>query len=143
MTRQFWRHCRDMPIPDTLAHRIELFKQSAYAYQGADELFRVDSWTQVMLGQRIMPKPYHPAARLLSEQDLTKFLADYRASIAQTVARMPVHQDFVNQYCKVEQQRLELNAARSRIELRPASGFCGCRDSPSVASWRRCWSSTI
>ena len=89
-----------MPIPDTLTHRIELFKQSAYAFQGADELFRVDSWTQVMLGQRIMPKSYHHAARLLSEQDLTKFLAEYRASIAQTVSRMPVHQDFVNQYCR-------------------------------------------
>jgi tryptophan halogenase len=89
-----------MPIPDSLAHRIELFRECAYAFQGADELFRVDSWTQVMLGQRIMPKSYHHAARILSEQDLNKFLADYRASIAQAVARMPVHQDFVNQYCR-------------------------------------------
>jgi len=96
----FWRHCRDMAIPDSLAHRIELFKESAYAFQAADELFRVDSWSQVMLGQRIMPRTYHPAARLLSEQDLTRFLADFRAAISQTVARMPGHQEFVNQYCK-------------------------------------------
>jgi tryptophan 7-halogenase len=96
----FWRHCRDMAIPETLAHRIQLFRDSAYAYQGADELFRVDSWSQVMLGQRIMPSAYHPAARVLGEQELTKFLADFRASIEQTVARMPAHQDFVNQYCK-------------------------------------------
>ena len=96
----FWRHCRDMPIPDSLAHRIELFKETAYAFQGDSELFRVDSWTQVMLGQRIKPKSYHHAARLLGDEELTKFLADYRASITQTVARMPVHQDFVNQYCK-------------------------------------------
>ena len=96
----FWRHCRDMPIPDSLAHRIELFRESAYAFQGADELFRVDSWSQVMLGQRITPRSYHPATRLLSQQDLTKFLADYRSAIKQTVARMPVHQEFVNQYCR-------------------------------------------
>jgi tryptophan halogenase len=89
-----------MPIPDSLAQRIELFRQAGYAYQADSELFRVDSWTQVMLGQRIMPKAYHPAARLLSEQELTQFLADYRASIAQVVARMPSHQVFVNQYCK-------------------------------------------
>ena len=50
--------------------------------------------------QRIVPKSYHFAARILSDQDLTKFLAEYRASIAQTVARMPIHQDFVNQYCR-------------------------------------------
>lgn len=96
----FWRHCRDMPIPDSLAQRIELFKQTGYAYQGDSELFRVDSWTQVMLGQRIKPQTYHPAARLLAADDLTKYLADFRASILQTVARMPEHQDFVNQYCK-------------------------------------------
>jgi tryptophan halogenase len=96
----FWRHCRDMPIPDSLAQRIDMFKQTAYAYQGDGELFRVDSWTQVMLGQRIMPRTYHPAARLFSADELTKFLAEYRASILQVVARMPGHQDFVNQYCK-------------------------------------------
>jgi len=96
----FWRHCRDMPIPDSLAQRIELFRQTGYAYQGDSELFRVDSWTQVMLGQRIKPMTYHPAARLLGAEELTKYLAEFRAAILQTVARMPVHQDFVNQYCK-------------------------------------------
>jgi tryptophan halogenase len=96
----FWRHCRDMPIPDSLAHRIELFKESAYAFQGDGEIFRIDSWTQVMLGQRIKPNSYHHAARLLGDEELKKFLADYRSSIIQTVARMPAHQDFVNQYCK-------------------------------------------
>jgi tryptophan halogenase len=96
----FWRHCRDMPIPDSLRHRIELFRETAYAWQADGELFRVDSWTQVMLGQRIRPKTYHPGARVLGDQDLTRFLTDYSSSIAQTVSRMPAHQDFVNQYCK-------------------------------------------
>jgi tryptophan 7-halogenase len=96
----FWRHCRDMAIPDSLAHRIDMFRQTGYAYQGDSELFRTDSWTQVMLGQRIQPKTYHPAARLLAPEELTKFLAEFRASIQQVVARMPIHQDFVNQYCK-------------------------------------------
>jgi tryptophan 7-halogenase len=96
----FWNHCRTMPIPDSLAHRVDLFRENAYAYQAESELFRVDSWTQVMLGQRIMPKAYHHAARMVSEQELAKFLTDYRFSVKQAVARLPVHQDFVNQYCK-------------------------------------------
>jgi tryptophan halogenase len=96
----FWRHCRDMPIPDSLTHRVRLFRENAYAFQGDSELFRVDSWTQVMLGQRIEPNTYHPAARLIGDQELVKYLAEFRASVAQTVARLPVHQDFVNQYCK-------------------------------------------
>lgn len=95
----FWRHCRQMAIPDSLKHRIQLFKENAYAFQGADEMFRVDSWAQVMLGQRIAPCAYHPEARMLGEQELTRFLTEYRKSISEAVARLPVHQDFVNRYC--------------------------------------------
>ena len=45
-------------------------------------------------------KPIIPPRDLLGAEELTKYLAEFRASILQTVARMPVHQDFVNQYCK-------------------------------------------
>ncbi len=95
----FWRHCRDMPIPESLARRVEMFRATAYAYQGDGELFRVDSWAQVMLGQRIQPAAYHPAARLVDPPDLGKLLEGLRGAILQTVASMPAHQDFVGQYC--------------------------------------------
>ncbi|HET9862234.1 MAG TPA: tryptophan halogenase family protein [Steroidobacteraceae bacterium] len=97
---EFWRHCRHMEIPDSLAHRVALFRENAFAYQGDSELFRVDSWSQVMLGQRITPRGYHHGARAMDANELVKYLADFRQAISQTVARMPVHQDFVNQYCK-------------------------------------------
>ena len=42
-------------IPDSLAARIALFRDNAQAYQDAHDLFRVDSWVQVMLGQRLEP----------------------------------------------------------------------------------------
>ena len=114
----FWRHCRDMPIPDSLAQRIELFRQSAYAFQGDDELFRVDSWTQVMLGQRIMPKSYHHAARLLGaagahqvSRRVSRFDSpDSRAHAGAPGLREPVLQG--------EQQRLELSGASNRIDIR-------------------------
>lgn len=56
----FWRHCCSMPIPPSLAHRIKLFKETGRIFVAADELFRVDSWTQVMIGQGIIPERYHP-----------------------------------------------------------------------------------
>ena len=100
---EFWRYCRHMKIPDSLAHRIALFRENAFAYQGDSELFRVDSWSQVLLGQRVVPKSYHHFARSMDPAELTRYLAEFRQAITQTVARMPVHQDFVNQYCKAEQ----------------------------------------
>ncbi|MEH6548807.1 MAG: tryptophan halogenase family protein [Pseudomonadales bacterium] len=96
----FWRYCKNMDIPDTLAHRIKLFEESGKAYQSDGELFRVDSWVQVMLGQGIMPQQYHHAVRTMSDEDLEQFLNGYRASIMTAVDKLPAHADFLNQYCK-------------------------------------------
>ncbi len=65
--------------PDSLAQRIALFKENAHAYQADGELFRVDSWTQVMFGQGIMPEHYHQATRAMKEKDLGQFLSTLRA----------------------------------------------------------------
>lgn len=95
----FWRHCKTMEIPDSLAQRINLFRENAHAYQLDSELFRVDSWTQVMLGQRIIPKQHHQVARLMSKEQLEKFMVEFELSIRHAVEKLPLHQDFVNQYC--------------------------------------------
>ncbi|MGN6376957.1 MAG: tryptophan halogenase family protein [Sphingomonas sp.] len=94
----FWRRCRDMAIPDSLAERIALFRDDAQAYQAGDDLFRVDSWLQVMLGQGLMPRGYHPVARLITSDDLRGALASLSGGIAQIVDRMPVHQAFLDRY---------------------------------------------
>jgi len=96
----FWNHCRTMEIPESLAQRIALFKETAHAYQAEGELFRVDSWTQVMLGQGIVPKHYHRITATLSDQELRGVLGSIRTSIDQTVAKLPSHQEFIDRYCK-------------------------------------------
>jgi tryptophan halogenase len=96
----FWVACRNLAIPETLTRRIRMFKEGAHAYQIDGELFRVDSWTQVMLGQGIRPDHYHHVTRAMSERDLRQFLDGMRTSIAQTVAQMPSHQEFIDRYCK-------------------------------------------
>ena len=63
-----------MEIPDSLAQRIELFRESAQAYQATDEMFRVDRWMQVMLGQRLRPRGYHHMGRMLGPERLRKAL---------------------------------------------------------------------
>ncbi len=95
----FWTRCRDMAIPDSLAHRIELFREGALAYQGADDLFRVDSWVQVLLGQRASPRGYHPIGRLMRPGQLQAALNENRQRIVASVATMPTHQHFISQYC--------------------------------------------
>jgi tryptophan halogenase len=88
----FWRGCREMSIPDSLAERIALFRDAAHAYQDAHDLFRVDSWVQVMLGQRLSPRSHHPAAQLMPEAQLRDALASLTGNIARAVAAMPTHE---------------------------------------------------
>lgn len=99
---QFWRDCKLREIPSTLAHRIDLFNNNAQAYQGPNELFKVESWVQVMLGQGIMPTHYHDSVSMMAEGNLHKFLNSIKMPINEKMAAMPSHRDFINQYCKSE-----------------------------------------
>lgn len=96
----FWRACRDLDIPETLAERITLFREHAKAWKAQNELFQVDSWLQVMLGQRLEPEGRHHMGRLMTREQLASLMTQMRANIARGVAQLPVHQDFVNQYCR-------------------------------------------
>ncbi|AJP71745.1 tryptophan halogenase family protein [Sphingomonas hengshuiensis] len=95
----FWRQCRDMTIPDTLAERMALFAESGQAYQAGDELFRVDSWVQVLMGQGMAPQRHHELARLMPKEQLRGALDSLKADIAGRVAKMPAHAQFVDRYC--------------------------------------------
>ena len=98
----FWRHCRNMTIPDTLAERIELFREHAHAYQDSHDLFRVDSWVQVMLGQGQHPASYHHVARLMPEARLREALSTLQDNITRTVEDMPSHGEFLQRYMAVD-----------------------------------------
>ncbi len=95
----FWRDRREGGIPDTLADRIALFRDNAQAYQGADELFRVTSWLQVMLGQGLQPRTHHHVARMMPPGRLRDTLAQLQAGVAAGVEALPTHQEFLDRYC--------------------------------------------
>ena len=96
---EFWRRCREMEIPASLAQRIELFRENALAYQAPDELFRVDSWVQCMLGQRLTPRAYHHVARMMRPEQLRDALGNIKANIDGAVAKLPDHEVFLASWC--------------------------------------------
>jgi tryptophan halogenase len=89
-----------MPIPDSLQARMDQFAQSGHVYQGNGELFGEASWLQVMLGQGITPKAYHPIVDLMPEQELAKFLASIKQQTERRVNQLPNHLDFIRHYCQ-------------------------------------------
>jgi len=95
-----WQACREMALPDSLDIRLRAWRERAHAWQGADELFRLDSWTHVLLGQGIRPGPPHPIAAALADDDLRTLLQSIREPIDRAAGQMPSQQAFIEAYCK-------------------------------------------
>ncbi len=95
----FWRERREMRLPDSLQARIALFEEAAQAYQSGDELFRVDSWVQVMIGQGLRPRSHHPMARIMQPDQLGRALGDIKRNIGEAVTQLPQHQAFLDRHC--------------------------------------------
>ncbi|MBE7218397.1 MAG: tryptophan 7-halogenase [Caulobacteraceae bacterium] len=94
----FWDRMRTMDAPETLRARMELFRETAHAYQGEGDLFRPDSWVQVLLGQGLAPEGRHRMGALLQPQQMRQALADLKRNIGEAVARLPQHQAFLDRY---------------------------------------------
>ena len=96
---EFWRHCRALEISDTLAHRIQLFRETGRVCRAREDLFQENSWVQVMMGQGIVPEQYHPVTNVMSDAELTQFMRKIRERVSRTVAQLPSHETYIKQYC--------------------------------------------
>ena len=68
----FWRHVANMPVPDSLQQKIELFRETGRVFRKYEELFAENSWVQVMMGQGIEPQSYHPIADKLRDDEVER-----------------------------------------------------------------------
>ncbi len=96
----FWQRCRDMSIPDTLTHKIDLFRSSARIFRENEELFTEVAWLQVMIGQGIVPDRYHPMVDMLSEAEIVQMVEGTRSVLDRAAAAMPMHADFIAKHCR-------------------------------------------
>ena len=96
----FWNYVRTMPIPDTLAQKIELWRSNGRVFRENQELFSEISWVEVFLGQRIVPAGYHPLVDTLEPAKVREFLAGVKATIARCVQAMPTHEQYIAEQCR-------------------------------------------
>jgi tryptophan halogenase len=95
----FWNYCREMEVPQSLTERMNLFASHGRVYREGNELFTKVSWLQVMHGQRIRPKAYHPLTDLLGEDEIQKYLEEVEGVIRACVKVMPTHAAFIAENC--------------------------------------------
>ncbi|HYC95010.1 MAG TPA: tryptophan halogenase family protein [Sphingomicrobium sp.] len=107
----FWNHCRNMEIPDTLAQKIELWMGKARLFRASSDLFTEDSWIAVLLGQRKLPESYDPLVGAFSVEESRRFLASIRDVIGKTALAMPTHQQFIDRHCRADPVELPVVGA--------------------------------
>jgi tryptophan halogenase len=96
----FWRHCRTMEIPETLRAKMELFASHGRVVRIDNELFSEVAWTQVMLGQGLLPRGHHPLAEVIDDTETHAYLEGVREVIRRCVEVMPDQGRFIEQHCK-------------------------------------------
>lgn len=96
----FWRACREVALPDTLVHRIELFRSRGKVARHDGQLFADASWVAVMLGQGIVPRCWDPLADAMTLAELEAGAQSLRAKLHGAIARMPGHAQFIDKSCK-------------------------------------------
>ena len=95
----YWQACAHMAIPETLREKMNLYRARGKVVRVADELFSEVGWTQVFEGQNMPFEGYHPLVDAQSEADIADYLDSVRGVIAQCVAVMPSHEEYIARHC--------------------------------------------
>ena len=91
----FWQQMREMELPDTLKHKIELFREHGRVFRYNEELFDVPSWIAVMLGQGIIPAELDPLASAMPGAEVLRAMADLRRAYVAAAERLPLASEFI------------------------------------------------
>lgn len=96
----FWRHITSMELPDSLQHKMDLFRSSGRVVKYGSGAFKEPSWLAVYYGQNIIPKQADPLSMHMPEDVLQTQLDMTIQAISIAAATMPGHDDFINKNCR-------------------------------------------
>jgi tryptophan 7-halogenase len=94
-TGPLWDDVREMAVPDSLAYKIELFREHGRVFRYNEELFDVPSWVAVMLGQQIIPSAHDPLVDSLPDAEVIRAMLDLRKGYEDTALQLPRASDYV------------------------------------------------
>jgi tryptophan halogenase len=93
-----WRYCSTMSVPDSLKHKMDVFRSSGRVPLYSEESYQEPSWVSIFLGQNIYPKRYDPLVDNIDTEHLKRGLMQRRRAIRRLAEGMPMHSDFIARY---------------------------------------------
>ena len=88
---EFWNHVRTMQVPDSLAGKLELWRQAGRIENYSDGLFYDASWIAVYIGQNLLPERHDPRVAFADPARVAAALDRLKQEIAAEVAQIPNH----------------------------------------------------
>jgi tryptophan halogenase len=91
----FWDYVRTMKIPDSLAYKMDLFRERGVVVNYRDGMFLEPSWIAVYLGQNVVPERHDPLSEKVSADALRSRAAGIAEACARAAESMPPHDLFL------------------------------------------------
>jgi tryptophan 7-halogenase len=91
----FWNYVRTMSIPESLAYKMNLFKQRGLVVNYKEGMFLDASWLAVYYGQNIVPSHYDPRANNVGLEVAGGQVSAYKQACVSAAARLPTHSQFL------------------------------------------------
>ena len=94
-----WDYCGNMHIPETLACKIAMFRNSGRVIKYGGDLFAAASWIAVFMGQEIWPQRYDTLADQRDLVEVGANLETIRKAIRHAAEAAPWHEEYIAQHC--------------------------------------------
>ena len=101
---EFWRYCQAMDIPDTLQHKLAVFKSRGHIIERECESFEPASWLTMYDAFGLTPERYDSRADNYPDDIIKKNLAQMHDSLVSATAQADSHATFINRHCKAKNQ---------------------------------------
>ncbi len=95
---RFWVDMRNLKIPERLREKIRLYRETGVLQQDPLDIFRDSSWLQVMMGQGIRVKSYHPLADKMNKEEFLKTMSQLRKAKREPLRQLMSHEVFLKKY---------------------------------------------
>lgn len=95
-----WNYCRNMQIPETLAYKVEQFRNSGRVVPYEGDLFSKTSWIAVCIGQGILPTRYDPLVDQHDTREIETNMNHIKAAIRHAAEWAPKHGEFISRHCR-------------------------------------------
>lgn len=93
----FWQRVELQVLPDTLESRLALYRSRGRVLLGEYETWPWETWLAAFNAADVQPEGYDPLLDSMGAAQLQQHFANMKVAVAQAVAEMPGHRDYLKQ----------------------------------------------